>query len=153
MSDAISVLKEQHRAVHALIMQLERATTPALRAQIFRTIDANLRIHSAIEEKIFYPEFREHARRDAQRQEVDENLHEHNEVKAALHDIEIADPADPSYMSKVQHLKRLVMRHVAEEETKMLREAHRLFTTLELQDLGYRMEKAAIVESPVYAMA
>jgi hemerythrin superfamily protein len=153
MSDAISVLKEQHRAVHALIMQLERAQTPALRAHIFRSIDANLRIHAAIEEKIFYPAFREHAQKDAQRREVEQNLHEHDELKTALGEVERADPASPSYMNKVENVKRLVMEHVAEEELKMFRQAHRLFTSLELQDLGFRMEKAATMESPVYAMA
>jgi hypothetical protein len=56
-------------------------------------------------------------------------------------------------MNKVEHLKRLVLRHVADEELNMFRQAHRVFTSLELQDLGYRMEKAAILESPVYSMA
>lgn len=153
MSDAISILKEQHKAVTALFMKLERAQTPQLRAQIFRTIDSELRGHSAIEEKIFYPAFKEHARNQSQVSEVQESFHEHAEMKAAIEAVERVDPAGREFAHLAERLKRLVLHHSTEEEHGMLRQAHKVFTVLELQDIGFRMEEAARSFSPVYEMA
>jgi hypothetical protein len=153
MAQAIMVLREQHAEVNALFMKIERTGDPVLRAHIFRTIDAGLRIHSRIEEELFYPAFREHAANQGQRSEVSENIGEHDRVKRALHDLELTDPAGGEFWNRLQFLKSLVQHHVLEEEGRMFREAYRIFTPRELDDLGYRMEQAAMFASPVYEMA
>jgi Hemerythrin HHE cation binding domain len=153
MSDAIHLLKTQHAAVTALFMQIERATDPRLRAQIFRTIDSQLRVHGAIEEKIFYPAFRERARSRMQADEVSEALQEHDQVKAFLAQLERTDPADERFKTHLASLKLRVQEHVYEEEHGMLKQARRLFSEEELEALGFRMEQTASLTSPVYEMA
>ncbi len=153
MASAIQLLKEQHAEVSALFQQIERAGDPRLRAQIFRTIDTSLRVHSTLEETLFYPAFKEHAKGRMQEEEVAEALHEHAEVKETLQRIEGISPASESFLSTVMKLKSLVLQHVAEEESGMLKQAPRLFTTRELDDLGFRMEHAAMHTSPVYEMS
>lgn len=153
MSDAISVLKEQHVEVSALLMKLERISDPVLRASVFRTIDTNLRIHAKIEEEIFYPEFKKRAKSRSQVSEVDENYDEHAEVKRTLEEIERIDPASGDFMRAVLTLKRLVQHHVNDEEHRMFKEAQRLFTSRDLSEVGFVMEAAARSVSPAYEMA
>lgn len=153
MSDAIDALKEQHDEVTALFMKIDKAADPVLRSQIFRTLDAHLRTHSILEEKMFYPEFKKRARTREQAGEVDEALHEHAEVKTLLEQIERADPASAEYGTKLASLKAHVVRHVIEEETGILRQARKLFTTAELEALALQMTKYAALASPVYEMA
>ena len=152
MSDAVDLLKEQHAEVTALFIQAQRVSDPALCAHIFRTIDTSLRDHATIEEKIFYPAFKERARDASQADEVTEAFREHDEVKTALGDVERTDPASPAFKSKLESLRNLVLHHALEEETGMLRQARKLFTQSELDDLAHRMEQAAKLASPVYEM-
>jgi hypothetical protein len=152
MSDAIDLLKEQHAEVTALLIQIQRAAHAMLREQIFRTIDTNLRIHSAIEEQIFYPAFRERVRNRKQADEVAEAYHEHDVVKSTLEEMERSDPGGQVFARKLLGLQRAVLHHVMEEEKAMLKQARRLFTQAELEALAHRMEMTAMVTSPVYQM-
>ncbi len=106
MGDAVSLLKEQHVEVTGLMMKIERVQDPTLRAQVFRTIDTNLRNHAHIEETIFYPEFKKRARTPAQTEEVDESLEEHAAVKSALEALERTDPRDQAFLAGLQKLKQ-----------------------------------------------
>jgi hemerythrin superfamily protein len=153
MSDAIDALKEQHAEVTALFMQIDKASDPVLCAQIFRTLDAHLRTHSVLEEKIFYPQFRERAKNSRQVDEVAEALHDHDKVKTLLEQIERTDPAASDFKTKLASLKAAVVQHVLEEETGMLRQAYKLFTTAELEAMGLHMTQYAALASPVYEMA
>jgi iron-sulfur cluster repair protein YtfE (RIC family) len=153
MSDAIDALKEQHAEVTALFMQIDKAADPVLRAQIFRTLDAHLRTHAVLEEHIFYPAFRERARSKQQAGEVNEALHEHDRMKTELANIERTDPSSGEFKTRLASLKALVVEHVLEEETGMLKQARKLFTTTELEAMGLHMTQYAAVASPVYEMA
>ena len=77
MSDAVQLLEEQHVEATALFMKLQRLTDPVTCAHTFRMLDAKLRDHTAIEEQVFYPAFRERAQSDKQASEIAEALHEH----------------------------------------------------------------------------
>jgi hemerythrin superfamily protein len=153
MSDAVDLLKEQHAEVTALFMQIERASDPALRYRIFRTIDTSLRTHATIEEKIFYPAFRERARHRLEVEEVNKALHDHDQVKAMLGQLERTSPESAGFRMQLASLKAAVQQHVIEEETGMLKQARRIFTPPQLEDLAFRMEQAATHASPVYEMA
>jgi hemerythrin-like domain-containing protein len=153
MSDAIDALMEQHAEVTALFMKIDKAADPVLRSQIFRTIDSHLRTHSIIEEKIFYPAFKERARTREQAAEVDEALQEHGNVESVLEQLERTDPGSNEYKARLASLKALVLQHVVEEETGMLKQARKLFSTAELEALGLHMTQYAAIASPVYEMA
>jgi hemerythrin superfamily protein len=153
MSDAVQLLEEQHAEATALFMKLERLTDPVTCAQVFRTLDARLRDHSAIEEQVFYPAFNDRARSGKQAGEVGEALQEHAQVKRLLSQLETMQPGDAAFKSKLADLKRAVQHHVQEEEHEMLPQARRLFSQSELDDLGLRMIKHASLHSAVLEMA
>jgi hemerythrin superfamily protein len=152
MSDAVQMLREQHAQVTALFMKLERLMEPRVCAEIFRTIDSRLRDHTAIEETIFYPAFRDRAR-ERGRTEIAEALHQHDEVKTLLGRIEQANVSEYTFKEKVGELRQAVERHVREEESLILPQAQRLFTEAELDDLGQRMMQLASLHSSVYQLA
>jgi hemerythrin superfamily protein len=149
MADAVQMLEEQHAEATALFMKLERLTDPPVLAATFRTLDSRLRDHAIIEEEIFYPAFRERAT-GAGSGEVDEALHEHDEMKSALAEAEKTSPTEYSFKQKITALKRVVDHHVKEEENGILLQARSLFSQDELDELGYRMMKLMSIHSPVY---
>jgi hemerythrin superfamily protein len=150
MSDAVQMLEEQHAEATALFMKLERLSDPTTCAQIFRTLDSRLRDHTAIEEQIFYPAFRERAGTAEGPDEVREALSEHERVKSVLMDIEQTSPTDYTFKTKIAELRRLVQHHVQEEEHGMLPQARTLFSQDELDELGHRMVQLMSIHSPVY---
>ena len=153
MSDAVQLLSEQHAEVTALFMKLDRLADPRTSLQVFRLIDGKLRDHATIEEQIFYPAFRERARNHMQEEEIAQALHEHSEMKAALAECERVHVGGDAFARHTAHLKQLVQEHVQEEERGILRQARRLFTQDQLDDLGSQMIKRASLHSSVYEMA
>lgn len=152
MSDAIQLLEEQHAEATALFLKLERLTDARILAETFRLLDSRLRDHTAIEEEIFYKAFRERARDRKQASEIDEALREHGEVKNLLADAERADPSSMDFKRAIFSLKQAVQHHVREEEQEILPQAARLFSTSELDDLGFRMMQFMSLHSSVYEM-
>ena len=63
-AEAIAVLKKDHEKVRGLLSQLERAASrnTAKAEQLLAQVDREVKIHSQIEEEIFYPAFKEAAR-------------------------------------------------------------------------------------------
>ncbi len=57
-TDAIALLKADHRKVEELFERFEKATAPAQKKSLVHEICTELKIHTIIEDKIFYPGFR-----------------------------------------------------------------------------------------------
>src|SRR5688572_8934764 len=60
--DAIAVLKEDHETVRGLLGQLENASG-ARREKLLAKVEQELKVHTQIEEEIFYPAYREAAKK------------------------------------------------------------------------------------------
>ncbi|MDP9301673.1 MAG: hemerythrin domain-containing protein, partial [Actinomycetota bacterium] len=120
--DAITLLKQDHRAVEDLFKRFEQAgpRAYATKRKIVDRIIRELSIHAAIEEQIFYPAVREslHETED----QVLESLEEHHLVKVTLAELESADPKDERFDAKVTVLIENVRHHVQEEEGEMFPE-------------------------------
>jgi hemerythrin superfamily protein len=56
-SDAITLLKADHREVEALFGQFEKTRSPQRKQELATAICKALRVHTTIEEEIFYPAF------------------------------------------------------------------------------------------------
>ncbi len=59
MPDAISLLKADHKKVRGMLDELEKTTERAVkkREKLLADIESELRVHTDIEETIFYPAF------------------------------------------------------------------------------------------------
>ena len=142
--DAITLLKEDHRAVEALFKQVEECSAHAheTRRKLFERIDRELTVHSEVEETIFYPELKRRAidkNDENATDEVFEAFEEHANIKGMLNKLTDIKASDATYNAKLQVLSELVKQHVHEEEHTMFKQAQSLFTQNDLVVLGEKI--------------
>ena len=111
-TDAIAVLKADHRKVEDLFDQFEKTSSKSAKQKIARQICTELKIHTMIEEEIFYPALRGNIEEDG----LDEAYVEHDGAKVLVNDIEAASSEDDFYDAKVSVLSEEIKHHVREEE-------------------------------------
>ncbi len=111
-TDAIALLKADHRAVEKLFEQFDNASGGARKRTIAHQICVDLKIHTSIEEEIFYPAFRGKIEDDT----LDEAYVEHDGAKLLINDIDASAPDSDFYDAKVKVLSEDIIHHVHEEE-------------------------------------
>ena len=111
-TDAIALLKADHRKVEGLFEAYEKAGSSAKKASLAHEICTELKIHTSIEEEIFYPAFQGKIEQDV----LDEAYVEHDGAKVLVNDIEAGRPGDDFYDAKVKVLSEEIKHHVGEEE-------------------------------------
>jgi hemerythrin-like domain-containing protein len=137
-TDAIALLKEDHKKVMELLESLERATG-ARRTKLLGQIEQELNVHTKIEEEIFYPAYREAARKKDDQTMYYEAVEEHGVVKTFLPTAG-AGENNEDLKAKAKVLKELVEHHADEEEKEMFPRARQTMEREELRELGERME-------------
>ena len=139
--DAISLLKEDHATVRELLDELEKAAMKdGNEAEtLLETIEAELKVHTTIEEEIFYPAFREAASRQDDTKLYYEAVEEHHVVDMVLPEIDKDEAGSPEFAAKAKVLKDLVEHHADEEEKEMFPRARKLMDKDELQTLGEQL--------------
>jgi hemerythrin superfamily protein len=137
---ATDLLKKQHREVKGLFKKVDKTEDADQRRQIMEQIGAALKLHTRIEEEIFYPAIREVGKKAEEM--IDEALEEHHVVELVLAELPQVDPEDERFQAKMTVLSELVEHHVEEEEKEMFKLAQKLGSD-ELKDLGARMEAMA----------
>jgi hemerythrin-like domain-containing protein len=142
--DAIALLKEDHEKVRELLGELEKTTTKATsrRETLLKSIEQELKIHTKIEEEIFYPAFRDAAEKQDDKKLYYEALEEHHVVDMVLPEIKKLDAGSDEFAAKAKVLKDLVEHHAEEEETEMFPRARKLMDREELVQLGQRLAQA-----------
>lgn len=140
--NAIALLKADHKKVKSLLEELEATTDRAAkkRGKLLAQIDQELKIHTEIEETIFYPAFRDAVSSKDDREMYFEALEEHHVVKLVLPEIGDTDPSSEPFAAKAKVLKELVTHHAKEEEREMFVEAKKVMDAAQLEALGARME-------------
>jgi len=111
-TDAIALLKADHRTVEELFEKFEKARGEGSKQELAHRICVELKIHTMIEEEIFYPAFRGKIEDDT----LDEAYVEHDGAKVLVNDIEAGSPDDDFYDAKVKVLSEEIKHHVHEEE-------------------------------------
>jgi Hemerythrin HHE cation binding domain len=111
--DAIGLLTADHRQVAEWFEQFESTRSGDRKQRLADQLCQALRIHTQIEEEIFYPAFLEAT--------DDEDIHheaeiEHEGAKRLIADIEAVGPDDEYYDARVTVLAEMIKHHVKEEE-------------------------------------
>ncbi|HYH07766.1 MAG TPA: hemerythrin domain-containing protein [Thermoanaerobaculia bacterium] len=135
--DAIRLLKDDHKLVMGLLEQFESATG-ARRQKLLGQITKELEIHTTIEEEIFYPAFREAARKKDDQTKFYEAVHEHRHAKMAMSEAGSGENNE-ELKAKAKVLKELIEHHAEEEEKEMFPRAKEVMDRDELKGLGARM--------------
>jgi hemerythrin superfamily protein len=134
--DAIDLLKQDHDKVERAFKQFEKMDRHDAEAcrRLIRSVCEDLKVHSALEEEVFYP---------ALRQAIDdqdllnEAAVEHETAKMLIEQLDSMATDDPSYYATFTVLGEYVRHHVKEEQGEMFPEAKK--SRLDLAALGERM--------------
>lgn len=111
-TDAIALLKADHDEAEALFDKFEKASGSDRKWAIAQQVCNALKIHTMIEEEIFYP-----ATKDAVEESLyDEAFVEHDGAKVLINDILTNGPDDEFFEAKVKVLGEEIEHHVKEEE-------------------------------------
>jgi hypothetical protein len=109
---AIRLLKQDHREVEGWFDEYEQLDDNAEKLELFRKIALALKVHTALEEEIFYAEERGEVEDDM----LDEAQVEHDGAKKLIAEIEEMQPGEDLYDAKVKVLGEYIKHHVKEEE-------------------------------------
>jgi len=139
--DAIALLKQDHQNVRQLLKKLESAEEGDERLELFSQIENELKVHTQIEEEIFYPAFHQASEGEKDEHLYYEAIEEHHLVDMVLPEISETDENSDEFAAKAKVLKDLVEHHAEEEETEMFPKARKLMDSSELKQLGEQLEE------------
>ena len=143
-TDAITVLKDDHKKVKALLASLEKTTEKSAerRTKLLGQIEAEINVHATIEEEIFYPAYREAVKKKDDVELYQEALEEHHVVDLIMPELKASDPGGEIFGAKATVLKEVIEHHADEEEKEMFKKARAAMDKAELLDLGSRHPRA-----------
>src|SRR4029079_18400003 len=82
MTDALQLLRDDHKRVKDIFKQYEQSDDAKMKQELAKKAITELEIHADIEEEIFYPAVREES--DAGEEEMDEAEEEHHVAKMLI---------------------------------------------------------------------
>jgi hypothetical protein len=132
----VALLKADHREVSGWFEEFESARKESRKQELASKICHALRVHTEIEEEIFYPAFLA-ATKDQDMN--DEALVEHDGAKNLIGKIEKSSPGEALFDAQVHVLSEMIKHHVKEEEQPggMFAEAKQ--SKMDLKALGAQM--------------
>lgn len=133
--DAIALLKADHREVEKLFKEFESAKDDSRKEKLAGQICNELRVHTRIEEEIFYPESREFLKDE---EIVNEAIVEHQSAKELIEQIEGLSPSDEMYEAKMTVLQEMIEHHVEEEEKEFFPQVQK--SDMDTKEVGERLE-------------
>lgn len=140
--DAIQLLKKDHVTVRALLAELEATTVRAQkkRVELLAKVNREIKVHSKIEEEIFYPAFKSAGKKGDDAKMFFEATEEHRAAgDLVLPDLLGTDPSSEKFSGRAKVLKELIQHHAKEEEKEMFPRAKELLSKAELTSLGEQM--------------
>jgi hypothetical protein len=133
-TDAIALLMADHREVEKMFADFEKARSDKRKGELAEKICLSLKVHTQIEEEIFYPASREYLDDE---DIVDEAIVEHASAKDLIAQIEAMEPGEEMYDAKVKVLSEMIEHHVEEEEKEYFPQVKK--TEMDLEGIGLRM--------------
>jgi hemerythrin-like domain-containing protein len=140
--NALEMLEEDHKKVQKLFKQFEKIDgDDEARAAIVEEAIAELRIHAAIEEQIFYPAAREALGEDEDNEDLlNEAAVEHESAKTLMEKLETMEPSDPLFSATFTVLGEYVSHHIEEEESQLFPKAKK--AKMDLEGLAEELREA-----------
>lgn len=133
-SDAIAMLRDDHKRVSDLFDRFEKARGGESKAKLAEQICSELEVHAQLEEELFYPPVREAIGDDSL---MDEAEVEHQSCKALIEQIKAMSPGDDLFDAKVTVLGEFIKHHVKEEQNEMFPKVRK--SDVDVAELGEQM--------------
>jgi len=140
-----TMIRMDHTHAMTLFHRFKADTSPNRKRALVRNACLAIEIHAQLEEEIFYPALRSVLTGD---EVLDKSEPEHQRMRQLIGELRehLGDDdasAGTGFDDKFMDLMRLVIHHVADEETRLLPAAERLLAD-RLSDLGAEMTKRRI---------
>ena len=141
--DAIALMKEDHKKVKGLLSELEETSEKGVkkREKLLAQIVKEVKVHTQIEEEIFYPAYRDAVTKKDDRKLFFEATYEHHVVDLVIPELKRTNPSSEQFGAKAKVLKELIEHHADEEEKEMFPKARRVLNAEELRELGGEMQR------------
>ena len=145
--DAITLLKADHRQVEDWFGQFEKAREAEKKQMLATQICNALKVHTLIEEEIFYPAFLDATGEKDIHHEAEV---EHDGAKKLIAEIEGSSPDDDYFDAKVSVLSEMIKHHVKEEEGPGGMFSKSRDSQMDLEELGAQLaaRKAELESEP-----
>jgi hypothetical protein len=134
--DAIALLKADHREAEELFEQFESTNSSSRKQKLAQQVCQALKVHTMIEEEIFYPAFLEATEEEDIHHEAEV---EHDGAKKLIAEIEASSPDDDYFDAKVKVLSEMIKHHVKEEEQRDGMFAKARQSEMDLKALGEQL--------------
>lgn len=135
-TDAVSLLKQDHRQVEQLFAKFTQAQSTE-KFDLARQICLSLIVHTQIEEEIFYPACRE---KQVQAAMLAEAQVEHDGAKIMINELMCTQPNNEFYDAKAKILMEYIKHHVGEEEKSGGIFAQAAAAGVDMNALGQRLQ-------------
>ena len=136
-TDAIALLKTDHRKVKNLFARYESAGDFTTKHLIAEQVFTELALHAQLEENVFYPAYEAMTGKHGTQLVADSRLaHEH--VRELMIELQGIDLDEAAFEVQFHELMGIVREHVAEEENAMFPEAQVILAD-QLEDLMNQM--------------
>jgi hemerythrin superfamily protein len=134
--DAIDMLKQDHDKVDKAFKDFEKMDRQDAEAcrRLIETVCEDLKVHTTLEEEVFYPAVRESIEDEDL---MNEAAVEHETAKMLIDQLENMGTDDPNYYATFTVLGEYVRHHIKEEQGEMFPAAKK--AKLDLVALGERM--------------
>jgi hemerythrin superfamily protein len=136
-TDAIVLLKADHKKVKQLFRAFEKAETPAARGTLVDQILEELTVHTYIENECMYPEVR--TLLPDLEDDVLESYEEHHVADVLCMELATMSPDDEHFTAKTTVLIENIEHHIGEEEDEWFPKVRAGLGRKQLQELGARM--------------
>jgi len=130
--DAIALLEADHKEVKSMFREFERGG--AGKHDLFLRIRDALKLHTTIEEEIFYPAVQKHLP-----DQITEARQEHKTVDGLLVELGKIQAEDVRFDELMRELIKDVEHHAGEEESEMFPQSREKLGMDELRRLGEQM--------------
>ncbi len=137
MPNATQMIRQDHKKVEGLFKKFQQTKGAQAKRRLAENAMAELEVHAALEEEIFYPAVKKEVDDGSM---VQEAIEEHQTVKQLISELKgMDDEADEEFESQFSQLVENVQHHVEEEENEMLPKAEE--SSLDLNSLGQQMSQ------------
>jgi hemerythrin superfamily protein len=135
--DITTMIRMDHTHVLALFRRMRPGASMSRKRALIANACLALEVHAQLEEEIFYPALREVA---GASELLDKSVPEHNEMRDLIRTLRSLEPFDPGFDENCRALMRVVLHHVADEESTLLPQAEDLMGE-RLGELGMAMTR------------
>ncbi|MFC8044734.1 hemerythrin domain-containing protein [Nocardia sp. NPDC057353] len=140
-SDAIVLLREDHKQIRKLFREFEKAGDDAYATKgrvIDKVIEA-LTVHTYLENECMYPEVRKLV--PELEDDILESYEEHHVADILVFELSLLKPEDERFTAKASVLIENVDHHIDEEEQEWFPKVREALGRKQLQEIGARMQE------------